>query len=118
MRDRLVELLQNFADGTYTSNVRFVDNTKVDDVADYLLANGVIVPPVKVGDTVYRINKMPSINYAQLDKDWDWAISKQSVLAIEHVIEVSKWWNKYYFATKEGAEEKVKELKNAETQKS
>ena len=27
----------------------------IDGIADYLLANGVIVPPCKVGDTVYRI---------------------------------------------------------------
>lgn len=27
-------------------------------IADHLLANGVIVPPCKVGDTVYEINKM------------------------------------------------------------
>ncbi len=43
MRDRLIELLQNFADGTHSSNGHFVDNTQVDDVADHLLANGVIV---------------------------------------------------------------------------
>jgi hypothetical protein len=54
MRDRLIELLQNFADGTVTGNGTIVDGTKVDDVADYLLANGVIVPPCKVGDTVYK----------------------------------------------------------------
>ena len=53
MRDRLIELLQNFADGTYTSNGTITDGTKVDDVVDYLIANGVIVPPCKVGDSVY-----------------------------------------------------------------
>lgn len=53
MRDRLIKLLQEFADGTYSSNGYIVDNTQVDDVADHLLANGVIVPPCKVGDTLY-----------------------------------------------------------------
>ena len=58
MRDRLIELLQNFADGTVTGNGTIVDGTKVDDVADHLLANGVIVPPCKVGDTLYVISHM------------------------------------------------------------
>lgn len=50
MRDRLIELL---------SKPIFpkigVDPAEV--VADYLLDNGVIVPPCKVGDTVYQIEK-------------------------------------------------------------
>lgn len=54
-RERLILILQNFADGTYTSNGRIVDNTQVDDVADCLLANGVIVLPCKVGDKIYKI---------------------------------------------------------------
>ena len=53
MRDRLIELLQHFADGTYSSNGHFVDNTQVDDVADFLIASGVIVPPVSIGQTVW-----------------------------------------------------------------
>lgn len=57
MRDRLIELLQNFADGTYTSNGTITDGTKVDDVVDYLIANGVIVPPCKVGNVVKKDNK-------------------------------------------------------------
>lgn len=69
MRDRLVELLQNFADGTVTGNGTIVDRTKVEDVADFLLANGVIVPPCKVGDTVYRIVKMGTgIHYKQIGR--------------------------------------------------
>ena len=43
MRDRLIELLS-------------VTNLSIEDAcccADYLLANGVIVPPCKVGDTVW-----------------------------------------------------------------
>lgn len=55
-RERLIELLQHFADGTYTGNGWIVDSTQVDDVADHLLANGVIVPPCKVGDSCYPLN--------------------------------------------------------------
>lgn len=43
MRERLIELL-------YHHKLGFI---KVEDLADYLIANGVIVPPCKVGDTVY-----------------------------------------------------------------
>lgn len=57
MRDRLIELLQEFADGTITGNGHIVDGTEVNLIADYLLANGVIVPPCKVGDTVYIIDE-------------------------------------------------------------
>ena len=31
---------------------------EIDDIVDSLLANGVIVPPCKVGDTLYSINKI------------------------------------------------------------
>ena len=51
MRDRLIELLDNIFhidfDGDYESGIR--------DFADHLLENGVIVPPCKVGDTIYVI---------------------------------------------------------------
>lgn len=57
-RKRLVELIQNFADGTYTNNGVIVDGTKVDDIADHLLANGIVVPPVKVGQTVYELDNI------------------------------------------------------------
>lgn len=46
MRDRLVELIQNSINGCAKHWAEVI--------ADYLLANGVIVPPCKVGDKVYR----------------------------------------------------------------
>ena len=50
MRDRLIELIAESAiKGDYTY---------IPDVADHLLANGVIAPPCKVGDTVYVIIDM------------------------------------------------------------
>ena len=49
MRDRLIELLQ-------PSIADVIENRKgITELADYLLANGVIVPPYKVNDTVYVI---------------------------------------------------------------
>lgn len=46
MRDRLIELIDEAINDEYTS---------YSNIADYLLANGVIVPPCKVGDKVYAI---------------------------------------------------------------
>ena len=51
-RDRLIELvrkgIEEFGKATFRC---FAENY----IADYLLANGVIVPPCKVGDIVYTI---------------------------------------------------------------
>lgn len=53
-RERLIELMQKqfaelYKDGDWNFNEMLVG------VADHLLANGVIVPPCKVGDAVYYI---------------------------------------------------------------
>lgn len=49
MRDRLIELLTETFDEQYNKRMLITPQ----HTADYLLANGVIVPPCKVGDTVY-----------------------------------------------------------------
>ena len=46
MRDRLIELINDVVHPCHAGAL-----------AGYLLANGVIVPPCKVGDTVYYINR-------------------------------------------------------------
>jgi hypothetical protein len=46
MRDRLIELINNNGSSVLTAN-------DFEELADYLLENGVIVPPCKVGDVVY-----------------------------------------------------------------
>lgn len=58
MRERLIELIdekQVYGIDQYqpeSHNTYLLDN---DELADHLLANGVIVPPVKIGQTVYII---------------------------------------------------------------
>ena len=47
MRDRLIELIQNAVNGCARHWAEII--------ADHLIANGVIVPPCKVGDTVYTV---------------------------------------------------------------
>ncbi len=49
MRDRLASLLSE-AEGLVNN-----DLPTVEQIADYLIEHGVIVPPCKVGDTVYCI---------------------------------------------------------------
>ena len=65
-RDRLIEILQNKSkepiciEGLYEW---------ADDIADYLLANGVIVPPCKVGDTVYIKNRPLIISFLHIENE-------------------------------------------------
>lgn len=64
-KDRLKKLLKE-ADESASNKLIMDYDDAIDDNADYLLANGVIVPPCKVGDTVWEINtkypKSPFVN--------------------------------------------------------
>lgn len=51
MRDRLIELLKKI-DYVFDNDKRPVGDCE-EYTADYLIANGVVCPPVKVGDKVY-----------------------------------------------------------------
>ena len=56
-RERLIELLNNVHNGwDGTKDVPYQHISDVEELADYLLANGVIVPPCKLGDTVWYIS--------------------------------------------------------------
>ena len=52
MRNRLIELINNYPCMS-TAEDCFIESIS-SDLADYLLSNGVIVPPCKIGDTVYQ----------------------------------------------------------------
>lgn len=49
MRDRLIELLNQ--------NCGYVEEQKAEKLADYLIANGVIIMPCKIGHTLYDISE-------------------------------------------------------------
>lgn len=49
MKETLIELIQNAVGGCARNWAEVI--------ADHLIANGVIVPPVKVGQTVYKISR-------------------------------------------------------------
>lgn len=55
VRERLVELLSYFADGYSIENRHIVDWTKVCDIADYLIANGVTVQEHGYLETVVEV---------------------------------------------------------------
>lgn len=63
MKDRLIEILKQFTteDCKITHQCGYCDYGELvvcaSAVAEHLLANGVIVPPVKVGQTVYVVNR-------------------------------------------------------------
>jgi precorrin-6B methylase 2 len=54
MRDRLIELLEK--GNEIFMNGEGEHSDLLEQLADHLLAAGVIVPPCKVGDTVYRVH--------------------------------------------------------------
>ena len=57
MRDRLIELFERFdyyaPCERCTKSIKMCEKCKNERYTDYLLANGVIVPPCKVGQTIY-----------------------------------------------------------------
>lgn len=56
MRDRLIELLYRaHHNASCVMSECGSEDECLEEEARYLLANGVVVPPVKVGDTVYQI---------------------------------------------------------------
>ncbi len=70
MRDRLIELLKQgdktFAD-KYTGKVMLNIDKLYEFISDYLLENGVIVPPCKVGDWMWYVYQN-EINKAKVEE--------------------------------------------------
>ena len=66
MRDKLIELLASKVCEDYSPTCDewephscekcYANNCEIGKLADHLLANGVIVPPCKVGDTIHTIS--------------------------------------------------------------
>ena len=57
-RERLTELLEN----SFIKSYDDFGMPNINQVADHLLANGVIVPPCKVGDEVYVVSQGSGFN--------------------------------------------------------
>lgn len=74
MRDRLIDLLKTPHKAEKLRDLgidisRYESDTPEAMIADFLLANGVIVPPVMVGDEVYSI--VPTYSKCHLGISWD-----------------------------------------------
>ena len=102
-RDRLIELLANSGCSA--------DLETYQEIADHLLANGVIVPPCKVGDIVHYPydygNKVleKTVKSIVIENNDKWLDVGVSFLPFENI-------GKTVFLTKEEAEEKLKENEN------
>ena len=60
MRERLYELIVDAENVIFQEKLCVTDTERIEEkIADQLLANGVIVLPVKVGDTIYHIRRTP-----------------------------------------------------------
>lgn len=94
MRDRLIELIH---DSDYS-----LDSVRL---ADYLLANGVILSPVDIGKTVYKISlsgKIISLNVANYD---------YGVITFPYNIIPFENFGKTVFLTREEAEKALERSK-------
>ena len=67
MRDRLTEMIQNAVGGCARNWAQVI--------ADHLLANGVIVPPCKVGQTVYSI--VEGINLVLVGEVYEYVVGRE-----------------------------------------
>ena len=96
MRDRLIELIADkWLSGVY-------------DMADHLLANGVIVPPCKVGDTVYRVYTR---NWVGEDKVSSFIMTEMGLCYVDDKGRETSCtkFGKTVFLTREEAEQALKE---------
>ena len=117
-REKLIELCENLILSCKSSLCNDCEHNKIDyphcmsvHFADYLLANGVIVPPCKVGDRVYLVG----VFTGQIieTKVIGIAYNESGIyLILENftVTSVAEQLGKTVFLTKEEAEEKLKEL--------
>ena len=113
MRDRLVEMIQDSVNGCARHWAEII--------ADYLLANGVMVPPCKVGQTVYIIDDgdegtesyvldviVTTIGY---DIGGFWITMSLPLGLKQNAYAGERTFGKTVFLTKEEAEQNLKEGK-------
>ena len=112
-RDRLIELLRNSDNDKNLGWYDLYDLCRgkgcAEYFADYLLANGVIVPPCKAGDTVYYVS------FGKIYKGECHAITQHRDSLQIHLYDFdgdnASISAKTVFLTKEEAEKKLEELR-------
>ena len=120
MRDRLIELINFAHNGVGKEENKNKEAAEI--YADYLLANGVIVLPCKVGDKVYYVSDSPINLSVQANTIYDAHISRMvtTQYGTTLVVQIHNSYGcteipdindfgKTVFLTKEEAEAKLKE---------
>ena len=113
-RDRLIELIKKGEKEFSLSNRPVLDIEEY--IADYLLANGVIVPPCKVGDAIYRIVDMSHTTCKSFVSDFPevvepYAVIYKDIFGSYSCIPFDEF-GKTVFLTEEEAEAALKEREN------
>ena len=113
MRERLIELIavalneyHDYSNDLRRSGIPVYES--IDEyVASYLLANGVIVPPCKVGDTIYALQKERSGHFEGnkyvVDDEGEWEVCEKE-FNLSLLDAVGEW----IFLTREEAEQALK----------
>lgn len=121
MRDRLIELIDGFGDDIAFCDIcdrpeEDCEACKNEQLAEYLIENGAIIPPCKVGDTLYDISEFvngcsyPEIyeytcEYITIFKDKD----GETVFEIDAINFHFNDFGKTVFLTREDAEKALRE---------
>ena len=114
-RDRLIELIE-----------KWYENLEMFPyLADYLLANGVIVPPCKMGDIVHaKYSGTNEIEYYVVDKvsylgsdcfEFEAHLENEDGYTVDIIEFVATDFGKTVFLTREEAEAKLREYSNGTT---
>ena len=120
MRDKLIELIR-IASHELTSRCVGDCGDCSESIADYLIENGVIVPPCKVGDNVYYVSDSPLNLSVQANTIYEADVSRiiTTLYGTTLVIRIHNSygcteipdvndWGKTVFLTKEEAEKALK----------
>lgn len=70
-RKMLIELIVTAENEVFRAFPYTNSTKRIEMVADYLLANGVTVPPVKIGTTIYELRHKSIINGRRMDSRID-----------------------------------------------
>lgn len=107
MRERLIELMAQSNEVHSVDNGEFIETTvNWGEIADHLLANGVIVPPVEEGRTVWYVDDFTDEIEECKVYGFNVVNGKFSVL-VDNGEE--KWITRKWHNTKEEAEQALKE---------
>lgn len=112
-RERLIGLLNQ--------NRGCVEEQHAEELADYLLENGVVVLPCKVGDTVYKVMGKCNVSYCDCifggghgySRCYDDSKSCEAYIEkIEFALSMADFIGKSIFTTREEAEKALEMLRD------